>query len=109
MLVTGYFVISYINFNDKGIEQEYFLRSFYRTRNNDGFISFGNFTNAVICVDDIYYYVNEIRYENGIFSMFNRDNNEIYYIGTIEKDILFSSSFNRYFYNANIERKDNTK
>ncbi len=99
IFVAGYFVFSFTQFNDKGVKQEYFSKSFYRTRNNDGFISFGNFNNSVICVNDIYYFIKEVSYEDGIFTMSNRDNEEVYYVGVVEKDILFSSSFNKYFYN----------
>jgi len=98
ILTMGFFITSFSGYKNN-IELDYFKHSFYRTKNNKGFISFGTFKNTVICLDDIYYFIDNVNYDNGIFKMQNRDSEEIYKIGVVDQDIIYCSDFNMYFYN----------
>ena len=101
LFTIGYFISSYTQFNGN-IEQEVFLHSFYRTKENNGFISFGSFKNTVLCYDDVYYFISDVEYDQGIFVLRNKDNEEIYKLGVIDKDTIYSSDFNIYFYNIKL-------
>lgn len=67
--VIGYFVYSFTQFNNGStLTQETFKNGFYRTKDTKDFISFGSFKNSVICVNNIYYFVDDVKYEKGIFT-----------------------------------------
>ena len=98
--VIGYFVYSYTQFNNgASITQESFVDSYYKARNKNSFISFGNFKNTTICFKDNYYYIDNVEYEKGIFTLTN--NEDVYLISVIDKDVIYISNFNTYFYNVN--------
>ena len=101
ILTIGYFVFSYTQINSN-IKQEVFMHEFYRTKANNGFVSFGTFKNTVICYEDNYYFIDKVTYDKGIFTLENRDNEEIYKIGVIDKDTIYLSDFNTYFYNIKL-------
>ena len=100
-LVIGYFITSYTQFNGS-IEQEVFKYGFYRTKDNNGFVSFGSFKNSVICFNDYYYFISNVEYDKGIFTLQNRDNEEIYKLGVVDENTIYSSDFNTYFYNITL-------
>ena len=50
IITIGFFISSFSGFTNK-IESNYFKYSFYRTKDESGFISFGTFNNTVICVN----------------------------------------------------------
>ena len=96
-----FFITSFTGYTNK-VEFDYFKHAFYRTKDNSGFISFGSFKNTVICLNDSYYFIDNVDYDNGIFKMQNRDNEEVYKIGVVEQDIIYCSDFNTYFYNNSL-------
>ena len=103
--VIGYFVYSFTQFNDGSkIAQEVFKNGFYRTRETEDFISFGSFKNSVICVDDVYYFIDEVKYEKGIFTLtdYDTDSEKVYVFSVVNEDIIYSSTFNTYFYNIDL-------
>lgn len=101
--VIGYFVYSYTQFNNgSNIAQEAFKNGFYRTKDTNSFIAFGSFKNSVICVNDIYYFIDDVSYEKGIFTMLDNESESTYLISVVDEDIIYSSSFNVYFYNINL-------
>ncbi len=97
-LTIGYFVYCFTQINGS-VDQEVFKQQFFRTKDEKGFVSFGSFKNTVICYDDVYYFINDLTYDNGIFTLQNRDNEEVYKIVVIDEDTIYSSDFNSYFYN----------
>lgn len=101
ILTIGYFVFAYSQINT-GIKQEEFMHEFYRTKANNGFVSFGSFKNTVICYDDLYYFIDKVSYDKGIFTLENRDNEKIYKISVIDKDTIYLSDFNTYFFNIKL-------
>lgn len=101
-ITIGYFVTSFTQFNGN-IEQEVFRNSFFRTKDESGFISFGSFKNTVLCVNGNYYFISDVNYDNGIFLLKDKNVEEAYYkIGVVSEDIIYSSDFNTYFYNINL-------
>lgn len=101
--VIGYFVYSYTQFNNgNSFTQETFRNGFYRTKNTKGFVSFGSFKNSVICVNDNYYFIDDVKYENGIFTLSNKTSDDVYLISVVDENIIYSSSFNTYFYNVHL-------
>ena len=104
-LTIGYFVSSYTQFNGS-IKQEVFLHGFYRTKANNGFVSFGSFKNTVLCYSDTYYFISNVEYDKGIFTLQNRDNEEKYKLGVIDNDTIYSADFNTYFYNITLFSED---
>lgn len=101
LTTIGFFISSFNGFSNN-VDLNYFKYSFYRTKENNGFISFGSLKNTVICVNDTYYFISDVNYDNGIFTMQNRDNEELYKIGVVEQDIVYCSDFNMYFYNSKL-------
>lgn len=105
--VIGYFVYSYTQFNNgANIAQDIFKRGFYRTKDTNSFISFGSFKNSVICVNDIYYFIDDVSYEKGIFTMLDNESESIYLIFVVDENIIYLSSFNVYFYNINLWQEE---
>lgn len=101
--VIGYFVYSYAQFNKgSSIAQETFRNGFYRTKNTKDFISFGSFKNSVLCVNDVYYFIDNVEYEKGIFTLRDNDSESIYLLSVIDENVLYSSNFNTYFYNIQL-------
>lgn len=101
-LSIGYLAFSFTQFKDKGIDQDFYLESVYRTKNNDSAISFGNFENSIIRVDDVIYRISQVKYEKGMFELLDSVSQESYYFGIVDKNTLYSSSFNRYYYNIDL-------
>lgn len=104
LIIVGYFVTSYTQFKGN-IKQETFKNAFFRTKDESGFVSFGSFKNTVLCINNKYYYISDVIYDNGIFTFEDRDNEESYKIGVINKDMIYSSDFNTYFYNITLFNK----
>ena len=101
-ITIGYFVSSYNQINTK-IKIDVFQYEFYRTKSEDGFISFGSFKNTVLCVNNNYYFISDVNYDNGIFLLKDKQQENTYYkLGVVNKDIIYSSDFNTYFYNISL-------
>lgn len=101
--VIGYFIYSYTQFNNgANIAQEAFKNGIYQTKDTNSFISFGSFKNSVICVSDIYYFIDDLSYEKGIFTMIDNDTETTYLIAIVDENIIYSSNLNVYFYNINL-------
>lgn len=99
--VIGFFVYSFTQFNNGStLTQETFINGFYRTKNTKDFLSFGSFKNSVICVNNVYYFVDVVKYEKGIFTLVDKEETEkVYLFSVVDENIIYSSSFNTYFYN----------
>ncbi len=104
-LIIGYFVYSYTQINGS-VSQDVFKQQFFRTKDEKGFVSFGSFKNTVICYDDVYYFIKDLTYDNGIFTLQNRDNEEVYKIVAIDENTIYLSDFNTYFYNITLFNED---
>ena len=95
-IVIGYFVYCGFRF-DSSLSLESFRNGFYKASNERDFLSFGNFHNSVMCVDDLYYFIVDLQYEDGIFRLSTAEE-ETYYVAVIDEKTLYCSSFNLYFY-----------
>lgn len=101
LLTIGYFISSCTQFN-RSLKQEAFINGYYQTKNTDDFISFGDFNNTVLCFDKQFYFINEVNYDKGIFTLVNNTNEKTFKVGVINKDIIYFLELNTYFYNIDL-------
>ena len=101
LLTIGYFITSCTQFN-RTLKQEAFINGYYQTKNTDDFISFGDFNNTVLCVDEQFYFINEVNYDKGIFTLVNNVNEKTFKVGVINKDVIYFLELNTYFYNIDL-------
>lgn len=100
-LTIGYFISAYTQFN-RSIKEEVFMYGYYQTRDTSDFISFGDFKNTVLCVKQKFYFISDVSYDKGIFTLIDSTNDKAYKIGVIDSDIIYSLDFNIYFYNIDL-------
>lgn len=96
IFIIGYFVVSFINLNDKEISQEYFINQRFSALNSDDYIIFNNLENIFILYKDKYYFIDSFKYSENIMIMTSEE--EILYFIVIDENTIYSSTFNSYFY-----------
>lgn len=96
IFLIGYFVVSFINLNDKEISQEYFINQRFSALNSDDYIIFNNLENIFVLYKDKYYFIDSFEYSENIMIMTSKE--EILYFIVIDENTIYSSTFNSYFY-----------
>ena len=96
IFIIGYFVVSFFNLDDKEISQEYFKNQRYYSLNEEDHIIFNDFENIFILYNGNYYFVDSFTYNENIMIMTSKE--ETFYFIVINENIIYSSSFNSYFY-----------
>lgn len=101
ILVIGYFIFSF-NLINSSFNEDDFKYQYFETKDEKGILSFGSFNNSVFLYNDDFYYIDEVLFDKGIISCNDHDNDEVFKFGVIDKNTLFSSNFNCYFFNTKI-------
>lgn len=97
IMIIGYIAFSFTQITTN-IENDYFINTYFKAKNNSDFIKFNELDNSVICYDGRLYNIEELIYSDGIFKMYDEETNEEFLVVVIDNERLYMQNKNLYLY-----------
>lgn len=100
--IIGYFAFCFTNY-EKKISKEKFIDSYFVDENRKYVFYFGNFEDSYFYrIDEELLNVEFVSYEKGIFEFYNNETNKKFLFVTIDENVIYCESLNKYMYNADL-------